>query len=128
VFGLIIEYSSLMDFWPLGNNRSLFIGGFLKDYILACAETWDILKDFGFFFEDFLKMIFLHGEIFEFSSFFFCLKILFNVNGKATVWHAPCWGCCKFPKTCSTYCIWPFCFLEMQVKLIFIKTLQNFIL
>jgi hypothetical protein len=29
--------------------------------------------------------MFLHGEIFEFSSFFFCLKILFNVNGKATL-------------------------------------------
>jgi hypothetical protein len=27
----------------------------------------------------------LYGEIFEFPLFFFCLKILFNVNGKATV-------------------------------------------
>jgi hypothetical protein len=32
----------------------------------------------------------LHGEIFEFPKFFFCLKILFNVNGKATVGHTPC--------------------------------------
>jgi hypothetical protein len=30
-------------------------------------------------------IIFLNDEIFEFQSFFFCLKILFNVNGKATV-------------------------------------------
>jgi hypothetical protein len=45
VFRFIIEYSStLRDFGPLGdnnnnNNRSIFIGGFLKDYILACVET-----------------------------------------------------------------------------------------
>jgi hypothetical protein len=32
----------------------------------------------------------LYGEIFEFSSFFSCPKIPFNVNGKATVWHTPC--------------------------------------
>jgi hypothetical protein len=31
----------------------------------------------------------LHGEIFEFSSFFFCLTILFNLNGKATVCDTP---------------------------------------
>jgi len=43
VFRFIIEYSSLRDFYrPLGNhNRSIFILGFLKDYILACVETWD---------------------------------------------------------------------------------------
>jgi hypothetical protein len=40
-----------------------------------------------------LKIIFLHGEIFEFPSPF-ALKIIFNVNGKATVCHTPCyrWG------------------------------------
>jgi hypothetical protein len=43
-----------------------------------------------FFYEDFWKIIFLYGEIVEFLLFFFCLKILFNVNGKATVWHTPC--------------------------------------
>ncbi len=48
------------------------------------------MKDFGFFWEDFLKIIFLHGEIFEFSYFFFCLKMLLKVNGKVTVWHTPC--------------------------------------
>jgi hypothetical protein len=26
----------------------------------------------------------------NFHKFFFCLKILFNVNGKAIVWHTPC--------------------------------------
>ncbi len=41
VFRFIIEYSSLMDFWPLGK---IIIGlflyeGFLKDDILACVET-----------------------------------------------------------------------------------------
>jgi hypothetical protein len=38
----IIEYSSLRDFGPLGNNnnnRSIFIVGFMKDDILACVET-----------------------------------------------------------------------------------------
>jgi len=34
--------------------------------------------------------MFLHGEIFEFSEFFFCLKIRVNVNAKATVRHNPC--------------------------------------
>jgi hypothetical protein len=44
VFRFIIEYSSLRDFYrPLGNNnnRSIFIGAWLKDDILACVETWD---------------------------------------------------------------------------------------
>ncbi len=42
VFRFIIEYSSLRDFGPLGNNiRSIFVWGFLKDDILACVETWD---------------------------------------------------------------------------------------
>jgi hypothetical protein len=41
VFRFIIEYSSLRDFGPLGNNRSIFIWGFLKDDILACVETWE---------------------------------------------------------------------------------------
>jgi hypothetical protein len=42
VFRFIIEYSSLRDFYrPLGNNnnRSIFIGAWLKDDILACVET-----------------------------------------------------------------------------------------
>jgi hypothetical protein len=44
MFRFIIEYSStLRDFGPLGinnnNNRSILIGGFFKDYILACVET-----------------------------------------------------------------------------------------
>jgi hypothetical protein len=42
-FRFIIEYiySSLRDFGPLHNNRSIFIWGCLKDDILACVETWD---------------------------------------------------------------------------------------
>jgi hypothetical protein len=39
--------------------------------------------------------------------------------------HTPCWGYCKLPKTCPTWCcIWPFFFWEMQVRFIFIKTLK----
>jgi len=43
VFRFIIEYSSLRDFGPEGNNnnRSIFIWGFLTHDILACVETWD---------------------------------------------------------------------------------------
>jgi hypothetical protein len=44
-----------------------------------------ISSQFWFLLEDFLKIIFLHGDIFEILQFFFCLKILFNVNGKATM-------------------------------------------
>jgi len=40
VFRFIIEYSSLRDLGPYV-KRSIFIGGFLKDDILACVETWD---------------------------------------------------------------------------------------
>jgi hypothetical protein len=32
-----------------------------------------------------MRIIFLYGEIFEFPSFFFCLKILLNVNSEATM-------------------------------------------
>jgi len=49
--------------------------------------SWRILVSFRGFF---LKIMFLHGEIFEFPSFFFCLKIFFNVNGKAALRHSPC--------------------------------------
>ncbi len=47
-FRFIIEYSSLRDFYgPLGNNnnRSIFIGGFLKHDVF----DKDVLKDIGFF-------------------------------------------------------------------------------
>ncbi len=47
------------------------------------------MKDFYFVLEDFLKIIFLHGRIFEFSSFFFCLYILSIVNGKAVQCDTP---------------------------------------
>ncbi len=47
---------------------------------------WRILV----FLEDFLKIMFFPGEIFEFPQFFFCLKTLFKVNDKAIVWHPPC--------------------------------------
>jgi hypothetical protein len=38
VFRFILEYRSLMDFWPLGHS-SVSISAFLKDDILACVET-----------------------------------------------------------------------------------------
>jgi len=46
VFRVIIEYSSLRDFYrPLlgnNNNRSIFIEGFLNDDILTCVEKLEM--------------------------------------------------------------------------------------
>ncbi len=44
-----------------------------------------------------MKIIFLHGDIFEFSSLFFCLKIFFNVNGNHNVTH-PLFKWVEMPK------------------------------
>jgi hypothetical protein len=44
VFRFIIQYSSLNGFWTLG-NKSIFIWEFLKDDILACVETWDLVTE-----------------------------------------------------------------------------------
>jgi hypothetical protein len=72
VFRLIIEYSSLMDFGPIGNNRPFFIWRFLKhDNFCLC---WNLrlvielsyLEPFWFLLENFSNIIFLHCEIFEF--------------------------------------------------------------
>jgi hypothetical protein len=46
-------------------------------------------------------IIFWHGEIFEFSWFFFCLKIL--LNAKATVWHTPLLGICMVDWVVARY-------------------------
>jgi len=48
--------------------------------------SWRILVSFRGIFEDY---IFAWWNIWVFIILFFCLKILFNVNGKATVWHTP---------------------------------------
>jgi hypothetical protein len=37
-----------------------------KDIVFRFIIEYNSLIDFGFFSEDFLKIIFLHGEIFEF--------------------------------------------------------------
>ncbi len=97
VFRFIMEYTSLMDFGPYAVIGLFLYEGFWKMIVWLVLEleisywsyniSWRILVSFrGFVFWNF----FLHGEIFEFSYFFFCLKMLFNVNGKATVWHTPC--------------------------------------
>ncbi len=44
-----------------------------------------------------MKIIVLPGEIFEFPSFFFCLKIPFNVNRKATKCDTPLVRLLSFP-------------------------------
>jgi hypothetical protein len=38
------------------------------------------LEGWWFLLEDFWKIMFLYGEVFEFSRFLFWLKILFNVH------------------------------------------------
>jgi hypothetical protein len=52
-------------------------------------KSFKLVIGFWFLLDDLLEIIFLHSEIFEFSYFFFCLKILFNVNGKATMLPTP---------------------------------------
>ncbi len=51
--------------------------------------SWRILVSFTGFFQD---CIFLMAKYLSFPWFVFFLKILFNVNGKATVCHTPCFG------------------------------------
>jgi hypothetical protein len=95
VFRFIIEYSSLRDFGPyvvgLFWYKDIWKMIFLLVLKLGISYkvklSWRILVSFR---RIFLKIIFLHGEIFEFPSFFFCLNTLFNVNCKTTVWHTPC--------------------------------------
>jgi hypothetical protein len=54
--------------------------------------SWRILVSFRRFF---WSLYFCMAKMFEFSSFFFWLKMLFTtVNDKATVWHTPCLFLC----------------------------------
>ncbi len=69
-----------------------------------------------------MKIIFLQGEIFEFPSFFICLKIHFNVNGKAlshvktsVVWE--CWFL-MYPQ------IWTYVFFSIYLPGIMYKVLD----
>jgi hypothetical protein len=51
--------------------------------------SWTILVFCrGFFWRLYFCMV----KYLNFYNSFFCLKILFNVNGKATVWHTSCWS------------------------------------
>jgi hypothetical protein len=47
---------------------------------LSLVIELSYLEGFSFLLEDFWKIVFLHGEIFEFSEFFFCINKLFNVK------------------------------------------------
>jgi len=82
VLGFIIEYSSLRDFGPQ------VVGLFLYEdfwkmtfWLLVELEisyrvmiSWSILVSFRGIF---LKIMFLHGEMSEFSLLFFCIKDTF---------------------------------------------------
>jgi hypothetical protein len=110
VFFIIIEYSSLRDFWPQGHNRSIFIGLFLKHDILACVWnlrisyrviiiSWRmILVSFRRFF--WRLYIFVWWNIWVSiilllpSDTLFCMYVI----GKGAVWHTPCWKSLMLPK------------------------------
>ncbi len=86
-------------------GRRLMMGQFtLGSY--GVMKSWMILILFE---RMFLKIIFLHGKIFEFSNFFGCLKILFNANGKGTVWW---FGVFFF---LFLFCFLPLCLLWLYV-------------
>jgi hypothetical protein len=95
VFRLIIEYSSLRDFGPYVIIIGLFLyEDFLKMIFWLKLEisyriiiSWRFLVSFRGFFED---NIFARWNIWV---SIFGLKIIFNVNGKVTVWHTPCLIC-----------------------------------
>jgi hypothetical protein len=100
VFRFIIKCSSLRHFGPKVVDLFLY-KDFLKIIFLLVLRLeisyrvmiyWKILVFFRGFF---LKIIFLYGEIWNFHNSSFTLKIFFNVNGKAIVWHTLCfqlWG------------------------------------
>jgi hypothetical protein len=91
VFIFIIKYNSLMDFGP--HVVGLFsYEDFERWYFGLCWSLGLMIKmcyleRISFFLKDFFKSIFLHGEILELPSFFFCFKTFFKVNGKATITH-----------------------------------------
>jgi len=92
VFRFIIMYSNLINFGPRVIGLILYKDFFKMIFWLVLklgisdriVIFWRNLVSFRGFF---LKIIFLHGEILEFPKFFFCLKILIYVNGKAIVTH-----------------------------------------
>jgi hypothetical protein len=71
VFRFIIEYSRLRDFGPEVVGLLLYEGFWKMIFWLVLKLKVDTelyyLEGFWFFLEDLFKIIFLHGEIFEFS-------------------------------------------------------------
>jgi len=49
------------------------------------------LEGFWFLIEDVFEDYIFAFENIWVSTILFCLEILLNVNGKATMWHTPCW-------------------------------------
>ncbi len=60
----------------------------LRLVIRVMIISWRILVSFKGFFEDYIFAWW--NYILSFHNSSFCLKIHLNVNGKATVWHTPC--------------------------------------
>jgi hypothetical protein len=94
VFKFIIEYSSLRNFDLQVTGLFLYEDFWkMKFWLVLKLEisyrvitSWKILISFEGCFEDY---IFAWWNIWDFIIFF-GLKMHFNVNGKATMWHTPC--------------------------------------
>jgi len=53
-------------------------------------RVYNILKDFGFFQRIFWRLYFCMVKYLSFHNSSFALRYFYNVNGKATSWHTPC--------------------------------------
>jgi hypothetical protein len=54
-------------------------------------QSYNMLKTFGFFQRIFWRLCFGMVKYLSFHNSSFALRYIFNVNGKATMWHIPCW-------------------------------------
>ncbi len=73
--GLCWNLGLVIELWYL-EGFLVFLKGIFEDYIFTWWNIWVFI-----------------------ILFFFCLEILFNVNGKAIVWHTP-WFSSNLQNTC----------------------------
>ncbi len=138
VFRFIIEYSSLRDFgrkviiialfWYEDFWKMIFWLVLKLEISYRVMISWRILVSFrGFFWRLYFRM----GKYLNFHNSSSCLQILFNVNGKATMWHTPCYYflfsymCEQRPNflyTCSWCEVWTtWSYSSLNLILVFLK-------